>query len=111
MTNRVLPDGSMEGPVEWCEPQKAPETKWKPSIFMPRALSRVTLEVTEVRVQRVQEISPEDERAEGINYPEVGTPQLGYRLLWDSINGKRPGCAWADNPWVWALTFRRVEAR
>jgi len=114
MTNRVLPDGSMEGPVEWCEPQKAPETKWRSPIFMPRSLSRLTLSLAAVRVQRVQDISEEDARAEGVwgvdePYQGVGDlPSDRYRDLWDSINGKRPGCAWKDNPWAWALTFRRL---
>lgn len=102
-----------------------PEPTWKPSIFMPRALSRITLEVTEVCVERVQAITEEDARAEGVRshngqwcggpHPIKGTPKHfpaakdGYRDLWDSINAKRPGCAWADNPWVWVVSFRRLE--
>jgi len=79
---------------------------------MPRWASRITLEVTDVRVQRVQEISEEDANAEGM----VGSPLHGkfwYREnfagLWDTINAKR-GHPWASNPWVWAITFQRLAA-
>jgi hypothetical protein len=92
-----------------------PESAWRPSIFMPRWASRILLEVTEVRVQRVQDISEEDAKAEGVtdHFPATECNsdrpyREGYAHLWDSINGKRPGCAWADNPWVWAVTFRRI---
>lgn len=95
---------------------------WRPSIFMPRWASRITLEVTDVRVQRVQDISEEDARAEGceayggicsspMEAPEHDgrTVVEDFQDLWDSINGKKPGRSWDDNPWVWALSFRRVE--
>lgn len=108
--------------------------RWRPSIHMPRWASRITLELTDVRVQRLQDITEEDARAEGVDWAaprpygerwddddredprEVGYPPAGasfaldnFRRLWDSINGARPGCSWADNPWVWCLSFRRVE--
>lgn len=99
----------------------APISLWRPSIFMPRWASRLTLEVTAVRVERVQDISGEDAKAEGCDasgcWEHDHDPEdLGcldsrvptYRALWDSINGKRPGCAWADNPWVWVIAFRRL---
>jgi hypothetical protein len=88
--------------------------KRKPSIHMPRWASRLTLEVTDVRVQRLQEISDKDAFSEGIQsavdggFRSDGSARDTFRLLWDSINGKRPGCAWADNPWVWCVSFRRL---
>lgn len=83
---------------------------WKPSIFMPRWASRITLELTAVRVQRVQEISEEDAMAEGIelmNVTREDSHRFHYRVLWDDLNLKR-GFGWKTNPWVWALTFKRV---
>lgn len=100
---------------------------WKPSIFMPRWASRITLEITAVRVERVQDISEADARAEGIHEFDLGvngkvygtnpcagrdvsgTAVEGYAILWDSINAKR-GYPWNSNPWVWVLEFQRVEA-
>lgn len=83
--------------------------KWRPSIHMPRLASRITLEITDVRVERLQEISEADAIAEGIIgiYAHARTnPRGAYRALWESING--PG-SWDANPWVWALTFRRID--
>jgi len=84
----------------------------KPSIHMPRWASRLTLEITDVRVQRVQEISEEDVAAEGVprscEEPDCTCWLDNFRQLWGSINGKR--APWASNPWVWALTFRRVDS-
>ncbi|MGA4275635.1 hypothetical protein ACI2VH_02630 [Ralstonia nicotianae] len=87
---------------------------WKPSIHMPRALSRITLEITGVRVERLQEINEEDARAEGVGplrsdgRMRNGTPAIdGYADLWESINGAG---SWAVNPWVWVVEFRRVAA-
>lgn len=77
--------------------------KWKPSIFMPRVASRITLEVVSVRVERVQEISREDEIAESVSPGEF------YDKLWDSINIKR--CPWASNPWVWVVTFKPAASK
>lgn len=111
--------------ISWHKdpPQSVPEwdlaswdwdhLRWRPSIHLPRWASRITLEVTEVRVQRVQEISEGDAEAEGD--PKRGliasenTHVEWFRSLWDSINGRRPGCAWSDNPWCWCLSFRRVN--
>lgn len=86
--------------------------RWRPSIHMPRWASRITLEVTGVRVERLQDISADDARAEGVDGlpPQGGSneAQWRFRSLWDSINGKR--ASWASNPWVWVIEFRRVEA-
>ena len=88
--------------------------RWRPSIHMPRWASRITLEVTAVRVERVQGISEEDAWAEGFSDPDganrgyLDRARYWFHMLWDSINGKRPGCGWADNPWVWIVEFRRV---
>jgi hypothetical protein len=78
--------------------------KWRPSIFMPRAASRILLEITDVRVQRLQEISDEDARAEGYDRSHA-FPREWFALLWERIHG--PG-SWHANPWVWTITFRRL---
>jgi hypothetical protein len=115
------------------EQERIDRGRWRPSIHMPRWASRLTLEVCEVRVERLQSISAEDARAEGIRevtkdgqvkkycvydrgdmsstpWAEMARdPVSAYRLLWDSINGKRSGCSWADNPWVWKVSFRRLD--
>jgi hypothetical protein len=101
--------------------------KWKPSIFMPRWASRITLEVTDVRVERVQEISAKDIVAEGaVDQPHhdaiLGKMPISsfdgkayvdllslWAAGWDSINAKR-GFGWKTNPWVWAYTFKRIGA-
>jgi len=92
------------------------DDKWKPSIHMPRAYSRITLEVTGVRVERVLEISPQDAWAEGIDLPayapvsqSLPSPVDVFSALWDSINGKKPGRSWADNPYVWVVEFKHME--
>ncbi len=81
--------------------------KWKPSIYMPRAASRIMLEVTEVRVQRLQDISEEDAIAEGIPKDDwfgLLTVKRDFQELWNAINEKR-GYGWDSNPWVWAVSF------
>lgn len=84
--------------------------KATPSIFMPRWASRITLEVTGVRVERLQEITDEDARAEGVCHDSIVMEPIAARsqfaTLWDAINGKR--AAWASNPWVWRIEFRRA---
>jgi hypothetical protein len=85
--------------------------KWKPSIFMPRWASRITLKVMDVRVERVQDISETDAKAEGVDENSLDvwmsgddTPVGMFGALWDSINEKR-GFGWDVNPWVWVVTF------
>lgn len=91
-----------------CLAQRAPFTwesyTWRPSIHMPRWASRITLEVTGVRVERLQDISTADCWAEGLSASPDVDPVHEYRDLWEAING--PG-SWDANPWVWAISFRR----
>lgn len=102
--------------------------KWKPSIHMPRKAARIFLKVTNVRVERLQEITEEDARAEGISWLDEAcysnngwTPTLydpdsggspvfrdGFTALWDSINAKR-GYSWDTNPWVWVYEFEKIN--
>ncbi|MCA1811424.1 MAG: hypothetical protein LC623_05375 [Halobacteriales archaeon] len=116
--------------------------RWRPSIHLRRADARLLLEVTQVRVERLQDISEADARAEGVEPSGNGwlgparpvkqpvgfarkqpgvvlgpmteqrlyaTAHEAFMHLWDSINGDRPGASWAENPWVWAITFQRVK--
>ncbi len=99
--------------------------RWTPAIHMPRWASRIDLEVTAVRVERLQDITEDDARAEGIGAarPDLaplsalhpgrkpGQDMPSYRAafwaLWESINGAR--ASWASNPWVWCVGFKRVR--
>lgn len=90
-----------------------PGFKWRPSIFMPRWASRIVLEITSVRVERLCKISPDDVIAEGVEkrarsavFPWQAYTKEDYAKLWDSING--PG-SFDKNPWVWAISFKRVS--
>lgn len=82
---------------------------WRPSIFMPRWACRLELELTQVRVERLQDISEGDAKAEGVPVA-FGEGLHWFQGIWDSLNAKR-GFDWETNPWVWALTFKRVEAK
>lgn len=73
---------------------------WKPSIHMPRWASRITLEITGVRVERLQDISGADMQAEGMRWREE------FPCLWETIYGEE---SWQANPWVWVVEFKRVE--
>ena len=112
-----------------------PPPRWRPSIHMPRWASRITLEITGVRVERLQDITEEDAIAEGIYEDQVivgahcnggthtevrGSRFFGtddnegfefaagaYKALWDSIYGRD---SWDKNPWVWVVEFKRVES-
>lgn len=82
-------------------------TKWRPSIFMPRWASRITLRVLDVRVERVQRITDREARAEGVGEWVCDTIEV-FQDLWDSINAKR-GYSWDSNPWVWVVEFEVVK--
>lgn len=98
-------------------------------LFMPRAASRLTLEIVGVRIERLQDIDELGAVAEGIEGERVihgtmhtsdgkartgewidGPSRNGFRNTWDVINGRRKGCDWASDPWVWVVEFRKLEA-
>ncbi|NRG07203.1 morphogenetic protein [Klebsiella variicola] len=95
---------------------------WKPSIHMPKAASRILLEITDVRVERLNAISEKDATAEGVppagsllpDYPgtfltlkgDFATAKVAFQRLWESIYGAEN---WQANPWVWVIEFKRVE--
>lgn len=100
-------------PADWPE-----EGRWRPSIHMPRWASRITLEITCVRVERLNSISQEDAQAEGMELTgwrttysdpdsggEVWTPYDNFAQLWESIYGEE---SWQANPWVWVIEFKVV---
>lgn len=104
-----------DGSHEWAGDDDGggePRSAWHPSIHMPRAASRILLEIVSVRVERLQDISEADAMAEGAQPvlvpPDGGScPHVeGYRDLWEQINGTG---SWAANPWVWVVEFRQVE--
>lgn len=92
-----------------------PTLKWKPAIHMPRAASRINLEITGVRVERLLDISEADAQAEGIDMEDYPPPpdddgyifdyRAAYSQLWEKINGAG---AWDKNPWAWIIEFKRV---
>lgn len=84
---------------------------WRPSIFMPRLASRITLEITAVRVERLQAISRGDAMAEGCPFPNMAkgdNPRHWYADLWAAINGPD---SWAANPYVWVIEFKRKASQ
>jgi hypothetical protein len=128
-------------PIEWTACYRADgelahpthgEARWKPGIHMPRWASRITLEITDVRVERLHDISRDDAIAEGArrfdDIPDphpygqgsrwscedppntehcLGSPQMAFANLWSRINGAE---SWDANPWVWVVSFKRAEA-
>jgi hypothetical protein len=94
--------------------------RWKPSIHMPRRASRILLEITSVRVERLRDISADDVRAEGVLWDAMGwmdyehddgrrksSSRQSYQTLWESINGAG---SWDANPWVWVVEFKQEAA-
>jgi hypothetical protein len=118
-------DGPMPN-VQWHHVGDSQLVRWTPSIHMPRAASRITLDVTDVRVERLQEISEVDAAAEGVeslrNEGEYWKHYLestascdaliclsareSFRTLWDSLAA--PGADWQTNPWLWVVEFKRI---
>ena len=83
------------------------DTRWRPSIHLPRKHSRILLEMTSIRVERLQTISWEDALAEGTDNDPATTNAVGsFAKYWDYINGAE---AWDMNPWVWVVGFKKVE--
>jgi hypothetical protein len=102
-------------------PDDVAALKWKPSIHMRREASRLALEVTEIRVERLQAISEEDASAEGVHrikgaggavypgtgaYRRPGSYRHAFQAIWEQINVKRT--PWSSNPWVWVVSFRKM---
>jgi hypothetical protein len=99
-----------------CSFNKDGQQRWQSAIHMPRWASRITLEVTGVRVERLQDITREGAASEGMCMDLDGTlpewfrrdrwPEENFAALWDQINGES---AWHANPWVWVVEFKRVR--
>lgn len=104
------------GPVEYEADEGMPSFDRKKTFsrFMPKHASRILLELTDVRAERLQDISVADCYAEGIRKSTedwavadlAPNPQAAYKCMWERINGKD---SWAENPWVWVLEFKRVK--
>lgn len=105
-------ENSREASEKWLEARRD-GGKWRPSIFMPRWSSRITLEVVSVRVERLQSIKDDDAKAEGATLDNSGRLESvgnfvdGFAIVWDKINKKR-GFGWDVNPWVWVVQFKVV---
>lgn len=106
-------DGEMPN-VQWhCEGDSQP-VRWTPSTRMPRWASRILLEITAVRIERLNDISEDDALAEGVTFKNPVKPGHASRMgreafaeLWQSINGPD---SWDENPWVWVIEFERVKS-
>ncbi|EPT9721453.1 hypothetical protein ACVTT0_002079 [Vibrio cholerae] len=104
-----------DGEMRWCNDFEDEVSAWKPSIHMPRTASRLTLKVTDVRIERVQDITEEQAIKEGINKHHqipafkspIGyhtSPAYAYEELWNSIYGN-----WDENPYVWVIEFEVIH--
>ncbi|EMH0132408.1 TPA: hypothetical protein ACKRXS_002218 [Proteus mirabilis] len=101
------------GAIMYRATQDDGESKWRPSIHMPRRYSRILLEITNVRVERLNDISNDDAKSEGCWYGRGGgvpdkalTPSDQFPTLWEEIYGDG---SWSSNPWVWVIEFRKVD--
>ena len=100
--HRELYNWAWTNPVEPAYKETPP--RWLPSIHMPRAASRIALEVVNVRVEQVQDASYHDLEAEGMR-GSIHDAMINYISLWDTLNAKR-GYPWTDNPWVWVIELK-----
>jgi hypothetical protein len=111
-----VPSGRFEDAGYWSETG----SYWRPSIHMPRWASRINLEITGVRIDRLKELSDQDAISEGIEQHPTGAwlpcrevgkvnlyPVPAFRDLWDSIASV--GADWAANPWVWVIEFKEIK--
>lgn len=89
--------------AKWKTDPNYPQVKWSPLIHMPRRACRLVLPLVSVRVERVQDITEEDARAEGVE-PIGGSYREGFREVWQSIYG-----TWDANPWVWVAEWKEIE--
>lgn len=111
-----LADGD-KGLTEWSITTK--QLRWKPSIHMPREAARIFLRVTNVRVERVQDITIKDIRSEGTTLSKIEEPEVSdeaylwfeFQILWNSTVKKSDldTYGWNANPWVWVYEFERVS--
>jgi hypothetical protein len=91
---------------KYCDPKKLYRNR--PSIFMPRWASRITIEIIDIRVEKLQDISEEDAKAEGVTPPyPTASHKVEFQNLWNTINAKR-GYSWDTNPWVWVIEFKVI---
>lgn len=118
-----------ESKYDWTKPSEIPQGsmifypasgrdlryavgKTRPSIFMPRWASHITLKITDIRVERLQDITEGDAKAEGVSTPKVKGSWQSYvwafKDIWNSINAKR-GYGWETNPWIWVISFERLN--
>jgi hypothetical protein len=113
--NKYAYKASPETWIYFSEEEKRLEKKWRSPRFMPKAAARLFLEVKNVRVERLQAITEEDARAEGI-LPDTPFKDMGYQWtardnfieLWDTLYAKR-GHPWRDNDWVFVYSFGRID--
>ena len=101
-------DGAKANLDAWDDCERREYGRLRPSIFMRRWMSRITLEIESVRVERLNDINRGDAMEEGCPFPNMADgedPRKWYADLWESLNGSG---SWAKNPWVWALTFKKL---